>query len=1533
MNKLLLIFSVVLISQNIYSAQRFTKFTEQPEAYINEMRALFARDETHYSQGKKLLELFEEPWINGGFSKIEQKRVYRISNLMLKRKARNFPHFYDYLQTVLAFEQESVDSLNYISWEKSLVHLLNNKKSKLRDIDRLLNSTYHLIKENAIYYSTSIKWYSNNNNYKIVLDNDTVKIVFSDLNLTGKMRKDSIVIEETSGTYYPVYQLWRGTHAKIYWDKTGLSKNIVWAEVGDYKLKMNKASYTIDNVKFYNKNYFSYSLEGKLKDKIMEVRDKNKLSYPRFDSKKTDFVINGIFKDINYKGGFSMRGNKFIGSGTPQNEATVNLYRDLEFIDNKGDTIIKKQLFMKTSSLYYTFKSSEINSNNCKIKFYIDKDSIYHPGLQFHYNNKDREINLIRDKGTQNMSRSPYYDTYHKIEMDFELLKWKMDEKKMFFTMLRGSSVNVANFESQNYFSASRYYSVQGLEQTHPYISLRRFSKYSNSLVLYDEDLAKYMHYSLTPIRHMLIDFTYRGIVDYNPETGYFTIQEKLFRYLDDIVGKVDYDLIIFESRTLSSKNNATLNLQNMDIAIEGVPMINVSDSQNVVFYPKNQEILLKKNRDFDFSGKVEAGFFSFYGANFQFKYDSFKVVLNNVDSLRIKVKDGTDNWGRKILSNVENVIEKVTGDVIIDDPTNKSGIKRYPQYPIFNSKQTSFVYYDASSIQKGKYTRDNFYFAVDAYVIDSLNNFTTEGMGYDGLFVSADIFPDIRERLVLQHDNSLGFHHQTPEEGFPVYKGKGQYFSTIHLSNQGLRGDGSLEYLTSTSISDDFIFYPDSVNAITTQFNIVEQETSVQYPNVETQKSYIHWLPYKDEFYTNMLEDNERYVMYDGKSVHKGKLLYTPEGLSGSGITSYNNANLYSNVINFYTNKFDADTANIEIKSKVSEKFALKTDNLNAKVDFVEMKSYFKSNTGASKVHFQENLYDAYIETFVWLMNDDNIILNTPQVAQVLPQDQYLLTQYQDMGLKDKGSLFISVHSGQDSIYWISKTANFDLKTNTIFAHEVNYINIADATIYPNEGEVTIEKQAYIKTLVDADLLANRDTKYHKFHEATLNIINRNKYHGEGKYNYIDKNGDVQVINFSLIAVDSTVQTFAKGDILNIEDFSLSPAFRYRGKVLLEAKKKLLLFKGYTKINHECTVINEHWLRFKDSIDPNDVYITLDKQMKDINDKFLVAGAMIATDSINVFPTFVSPRKRYSNLPIMTAGGFLTYNEKQKKYIIGSKERIADPDTTGNILTLQQNSCNMYGEGSIDLTANLGQIKINTKGDGLYNLEKDRFDLNLLMTVDFYLPDACLKYIADTLSKLTSLRPISLQNKAYKKRIREILPYDEANEMFKQQNIFGKVNIVPKQLATTFVFSELGIKWNKERTAWESTGDIGIANILGAQINRKVQGNLVITRKRSGDSFDLYLKISEDHWYYFNYKRGLMQVYSSEDAFNEIITNIKGSDRKLKIKRGESSYVFFLSDKRKLDKFLKRIGVIKSSNKLDNEDENEDYKQYEDLD
>ena len=65
-------------------------------------------------------------------------------------------------------------------------------------------------------------------------------------------------------------------------------------------------------------------------------------------------------------------------------------------------------------------------------------------------------------------------------------------------------------------------------------------------------------------------------------------------------------------------------------------------------------------------------------------------------------------------------------------------------------------MFYDRRAIQRGVYGRDKFYYRSDPFQIDSLDNFTNDGLTFSGTLVSAGIFPGIKEPLRLQPDLSL---------------------------------------------------------------------------------------------------------------------------------------------------------------------------------------------------------------------------------------------------------------------------------------------------------------------------------------------------------------------------------------------------------------------------------------------------------------------------------------------------------------------------------------------------------------------------------------------------------------------------------------------------------------------------------------------------------------------------------------------------------------------------------------------------------
>ena len=122
------------------------------------------------------------------------------------------------------------------------------------------------------------------------------------------------------------------------------------------------------------------------------------------------------------------------------------------------------------------------------------------------------------------------------------------------------------------------------------------------------------------------------GFILYNEETEMVTVKPRLRKYILAVNGRADYDVIQFYSNVGGSENNGELSLLNYDLRLHGVERIFLSDSQNVVIFPKNQELVLHKNRNFDFAGRIMAGRFEFFGKKFDFDYDRFK--LNSVPNI-----------------------------------------------------------------------------------------------------------------------------------------------------------------------------------------------------------------------------------------------------------------------------------------------------------------------------------------------------------------------------------------------------------------------------------------------------------------------------------------------------------------------------------------------------------------------------------------------------------------------------------------------------------------------------------------------------------------------------------------------------------------------------------------------------------------------------------------------------------------------------------------------------------------------------------
>jgi len=1479
------ILSLVLFFLSITAfSQKITSFTPDTLKFIKELDAYFQEGSANKEDAAKFVENFKKFWQSYAFSKGYKDYVYGTSNTMLGKKLKPYPYFQNYLLAVANFIHSKQDFDNFESWQVVLEKVLKGKNTKA--IDNFLEMSVNLFEEGVFFKSPSFEWYTTEPVYKFDFDS-LPKLVFQEFTLSGRNpRFDSITVENTSGTYYPTSGRFYGKNGKVSWKRTGLGDE-VYALIRKYNIDCKTGGYSSDSVTFFHPQYFDKPQKGKLVDKIISQND-GRLTYPRFDTYAKRLEIKSVIKDVFYDGGFSMRGPQFVGSGDTKNPAHVVFKRD-----NKR--------FLVIAARNFTMNSERITADNAAVKFYLDKDSIYHPGCNFKYLAEQRKVSLIRtDEGLQ---KTPFSDSYHKVDMYFEELTWKIDSPKVDIGFLAANFQGQAYFESQDFFTMERFMQIKGEgSEVNPIIKISQFYEQNGKQLTFDAvELAKFMKWTAIDLRPVLVKIATFGVINYNVETDEVMIKEKLFKYIKAAKKLTDYDILTFHS-VIPGTYNASLNLlnNNFDMRIRGVKQILISDTQKVFVFPQNREVVLKKGRSFTFSGAVASGKFEFHGKEFAYDYTENKINMKLIDSLRIYVSAQTpEPDGTVPFKRVQTVIENISGELDVDHPKNHAGYLRMPQYPIFKSFKESFAYYDKKSIQKGVYNRDNFYFKLDPFTIDSLDNFENSALKFKGELSSAGIFPVFRDSITLQKDYSLGFIRKTPPGGFNAYGVKGKFNNEIRLSNKGLRGGGEISFGPSVAIGDDYIFFPDSTNGIATTFDVKEQETPIEFPQAHGDKVYIHWSPKQDLL--QAYNTDTPFSSYNKQVEFRGRYDLTINELRGSGKADFEKADLISRDILFKQKKFFSDTADFHLKALDEEGFTFATDNVNATIDFEKRSGTFITNGAGSVVRFPKNDYISYMDRFKWFMDEESIQLGDENKKVDLAE-----AENEDVELE--APEFISVKRGQDSLRFFAPAAKYNLRKYIITCINVPFVNVADARLYPDSGKVVIYKNAVMDTLKNAVITANTVTKYHTVRNVKATVGGRRTYLAEGDYTYFDENDKPYNIHLAKIYPDTSGQTVSEGSIPEKENFKFNDYFSFAGKVYLKAANQFLYYDGGTRIVHSCK-IGKSYLKFEGEIDPKEILIPIPKTPKDMAGTPVACGIIYSSDSNQVYSSFLSQRFSGKNdKDVLMVDGYLGFDKETKEYRISNKEKLVETSLPGNYLSLGTADCQVYGEGKLDIGADFGQMKVTTVGNVKQNTINDSTTFDVMMVLDFFFERSALKKMsADFEVLFNNLAPTDFTRKTFEKGMIEILGKERGDKALSELNLYGNYKRFPGEIEKTLFISDVQMIYNPKLKAFVSTGDIGVANILKNEIYRYTPGLIQIKKQKNGDQIDIYLEPDATTWFYFSYFRGVMSAVSSNQDFNRIITELKSKDRKLEVKEGPS-YQFSPCSPTKKDMFVKKL-------------------------
>ncbi|MFT3738300.1 MAG: hypothetical protein QM786_06050 [Breznakibacter sp.] len=1477
MNRGLLVLCVLFSVFARGNAQTF-KFSEKHEEFVLQLKERF-ETLADKATAKEFLEQFNAFWMSSSLTPAHKDEIIATLNLINQKKGVPTPDYVAYLNAYRSFVMGSHPAESFRNWHAAIVDLIKKPRLALRSVNSLLDASRNQVDKGVVWSTPSVSWVSTRKDFKYIYDDNVLKLVLGQTNLNCYSANDSISIFDTDGYFVPAEETWYGTKGRLTWERSGFSADEVYATFGAYRVKMDKPYFTADSAMFYNKQFFNYPLVGGIDHKVNTITSPESTIYPKFTSYEQRFKINNIHPSMFYEGGFAQHGSKFLGAGTNENPATITVWRN--------DT-----LFVSARSLYFALRKDQIVSMDTEVKLHLDSGFIYHPGLMFKFMVKENELHLIRNG--EGLAKSPYFDTYHNVSLDVELIKWKMGDWTIDFKMLAGAAENYAFFESLSYYREEFYNQLQGLDAVHPLQGLKDCERFYKGKPFTAKDYATFLRMPEGQVRQQIMALSFSGFVGYNVNTDYIEIREKLYDYLLFRMGKKDYDVIRFNSNTPGQVPNAQLDLHNYDLRLNGVENISVCDHQNIIFYPRNKSITLKQNRNFSFDGAVNAGMLNLYGDGFVFSYKDFRIDIKTIDSMRMQVQTGEfDYFGKPKLAFVNSTISQLSGYLQIDDPLNKSGVKVNPHYPVLTSTKESFVYYDRNDIQGGAYNRNNFYFQLDTFSLDGINSLAKQNFNFTGSFKSG-IFPDFRDKLTVREDYSLGFKRNTPEAGYNIYGGNAKFSNVIDLSNRGLYGNGTLKYVTSTSLSENFLFLPDKTTGIAHNFTIDKQGKGAVFPDVKGRYVKIDYEPYSDQLMAKSQE--EYFAMYNEEAQLNGELTLKPGGLNGNGTFYMRNGSLVSKDYAFSDRSLIADNSDFSLNAKDVEGVSFATNNLISTIDFDKRMGTFVSKSGGSKVDFTENRYVSFVKEFSWDI-DRNYIF---------------------MGKKgSEGNRFVSVHKKQDSLDFMVPLARYDVALKLIEAEEVKSINVGDAVVKLKNGRVNIRENAVIDPLDSVTIVMNNGL--HTFYDGHVVIEGKYAYNGSAKYDFVNAEQKKQTVQMDKFEMNGKHVTVAQGTVQEKDYFTFNKHFAYRGKVMLNASDTLLTFDGGAQLLHRCLNGPQAYIRFTAPVNPNKVMIPIGTELLDDSRQALYRDFFLKKDSTHVYSSFIEGRKNYSDVPIISGGGFLTYNEGFKAFEIASALKHQYPDTVGTKLSYSEIDCNVYGEGNLDMGIELEQVKYRASGSITHQRDKDVINLSTMFGLNFFFTDKLVEVMVADL-KASEAKPAEISASTFRKRSAEWIGPQDARKL-QELRTSAEPRELPKGAEFLFNFGNLDWTWNTATSSYRANGTADLVFVGKNAINKQVNVKAEIVRKRSGNSIDLYIEAGPETWFYFGYKATLMQILSSNAEFNSTVQLLKPEERKQKTKIGEKTFSFIMAPESKKNRFIKRIDAGANADPADEED------------
>ncbi len=1253
---------------------------------------------------------------------------------------------------------------------------------------------------------------------------------------------DSMIIKETTGKFLLNSRTYAGESAVLNWPAANKNASGAVVNLGQFYIRADRSDFWSPDATLTFPKLFVGSIKGSFEFKSETRRPRQLSNYPIFRSNQSDVDLILPGRSVTYRGGIEISGNRFAGTSVSRKPGMLTIK------DSKGRKAVL------TANRFEFRPDSIFTSTNAKLSIIHGSDSLVHPAVSVYFDARKEKLVLIRSKGAE---VTPFSSSYFEINLNADMIKWDLATDSITFDIQNGKDLLPATIESKDYFSMERFSRLNSGMAFHPVSTAVFYCNLFNTREFSDQELATHFKTNLNQIRIGMRVLKKYGFATYNEETGLVRLNDKAFHFYNASGKTVDYDNIMIPS--VSPKlPNVTWRLDSGDMKVNGVYRMYYTSDFQVYAEPKDQQIRLLRGRNISMDGMVHAGEFEYKGKDFQFDYDEFLISLNQVDSVEIQItlpdslKD--ENGNKSALSNHLN---ETSGVLYLDDPRDKSGVKP-GAYPDFVSNSDAIVYFDGREVLNGAYDR-SVKFIIPPFDADSLTS--EAAISFEGKFNSGGIFPDFQETLKLQADKSLGFTHQIPAEGYHLYGTDARTYEQIHLSNQGIRGGGKIDFITSTIYSKDFVYYPDSVAAYGMGGTIgAGTANGASYPEAVLGPYRVHWEPRIDSM--NLQNIRAPFKFYNATAELNGGVNITSRGVYGNGVMLTRGSKAVSNYLEFKEKSYGARHAKFEVLTDNPEKPAMAGDDIHLNFDLVNATALIQpEKEGVASLIFPYAQMRTSITNAVWDLEDSTVTMTKP--ANVPIESSYFYTTRKEL----------------DSLAFNAEEATYDFNSKELYVKGIPYIIVADAKIIPENNEMTILENFELQSFNHAELIIDIDNGYHYLYNGEIKINSRNEFVGSAIYRLIS-GADTFAIKFDSFITSEIYDngkpvkmTVSGGEVLAKDQLIIAPGFYYKGETKMYANKKALDLKGSAKLILRDKSY-DHWLLYNRTDGKPEV--TLDFETAMFDDETQPVAGLHYDLRGSLYATFVETRKLDSDEDFFMAKGELLYDTATMSFKIENPAKSFGESYQGHTYIYNDSTKNIIFEGPVNFFNPYSQqvtIKAAVLGTG--NRQSNEYDINAMLGINFSNTTSFMELMSNDLQDIIERLGPPLANDISLELLYKLANYtnETSARAYEKASLkdYKPLYSISEELEKSLLISGVKMKWSQSNRSFYNTTKLAISNINDNDINAKLDGFIEIKKDDSNnDVINLFIQAAPGTWYYISFAGNQLFMYSSNSKFND---------------------------------------------------------------